>query len=68
MRGKVAKAIRRAVYDDTSLKVERQYVGGKIGRVSLGYSPGTIRNHPSTPRAIYQGIKANYKRLATRGV
>ena len=57
MRGTKAKKIRKEVYGDTSLKVGRQYVGGKIGRVAKGYRTGTIENAPGTPRARYQAAK-----------
>ena len=57
MRGKKAKAIRKAVYGDISLKIKREYVGGKIGRPARGYVSTTIRNAPGSLRAIYQQVK-----------
>jgi len=48
MNGKKAKALRKKVYEEGSLRVRRVY-----GRLSNGQ----IVNDPSTPRAIYQAAK-----------
>lgn len=50
MSGRKAKALRRAVYGDLSLKAPRAYM-----RASFG----TIINHPQSLRAIYQSEKRN---------
>ena len=57
MRGTKAKALRRQVYGDKSQRAERQYVGGKVGRVAKGYRTKTIENAPGSPRALYQALK-----------
>jgi len=56
MRGTKAKRLRNEIYGDISLKIKRQYVGGKHG---LHYSggPKTIINHPDSMRAKYQLAK-----------
>jgi hypothetical protein len=47
MRGKKAKAIRRAVYSDNSIKAKRTYV----------IANGVIENQEGTLRARYQKAK-----------
>jgi hypothetical protein len=48
MNGRKAKALRKKVYGDGSLRVRRVY-----GRLNNGQ----IVNDPSSPRAIYQAAK-----------
>lgn len=57
MNGKRAKAIRRQVYGDKSLRGERKYVQVRNQRGKDGWLPGTIRNHPTSLRAQYQRAK-----------
>jgi hypothetical protein len=57
MRAVKAKKIRKEVYGDTSLRIQRKYIGGKIGWPAKGYVSATIRNAPSSLRAIYQQAK-----------
>lgn len=49
MNEKKAKALRRKVYGDTSLKINRHYVHLKGHR--------TVFNHPKSKRAVYQYLK-----------
>lgn len=57
MRGKKAKAIRRAVFGDKSLKAPRSYSVGLNGQV-------IVRG----PRAVYQQVKRDYTRGLISGV
>lgn len=49
MSGRKAKALRRAIYDEQSLRGERSYVRNS--------QTGVIRNAPGSLRAQYQGAK-----------
>jgi hypothetical protein len=53
MRGTKAKRLRKQIYGDTSLRVERSYIR-QSGRY---YRGGGIINHPDSPRAKYQAAK-----------
>jgi hypothetical protein len=53
MNGKKAKAIRRAVYGDQSLRQKREYESVVLGRSRLG----TIRNVAGSLRSRYQKAK-----------
>lgn len=48
MNEKKAKALRRQIYGDLSLRAKRRYVLDSFG---------VIRNHPSDHRAAYQAAK-----------
>ncbi len=56
-----AKALRRQIYGDTSLKIERRYFRmvprfqEKTGKLRPSW--GTIINDPASPRAQYQRAK-----------
>jgi hypothetical protein len=52
MNGKKAKAIRRKIYGDMSLKEKRKYIGIQYKPLSV-----TIKNHPAGLRAKYQAAK-----------
>lgn len=54
MRGMKAKILRREAYGDLSLRAPRQYAVRTHGGAKGGY----VINHPSTPRAVYQRLKA----------
>jgi hypothetical protein len=56
MRGTKAKKLRKEVYGDTSLRIERKYVGGEHGWHAFA-PQAPIRNHPDSPRAKYQLAK-----------
>lgn len=53
MNAKHAKALRRQVYGDSSLKVERRYMMTRGGQ----WSKGMIFNDPASLRAQYQRAK-----------
>lgn len=69
MRGTKAKAIRKAVYGDVSLKGKRQYLGiQRDGYNKLGYYRRGVQviNHPESPRAIYQTTKRGTPRIGVQ--
>ena len=49
MNAKTAKALRRKIYGDASLRAPRRY--GWVKKT------GQLRNWPGTPRALYQEAK-----------
>ena len=53
MRGSKAKRLRKEIYGDTSLRIERKYCAQQYG-VYIG---STRVNHPDSLRAIYQQAK-----------
>jgi hypothetical protein len=55
MRGKKAKALRKIVYGDMSLRTPRKYLEVKMGRGRVIY------NDPKSLRAKYQRAKALYR-------
>lgn len=58
MRGTKAKKLRREIYGDTSLKIARQYIGGRKSESINPWSPMLpLRNHPDSLRAKYQLAK-----------
>jgi hypothetical protein len=58
MRGIKAKRLRKEVYGDTSLKIQRQYIGGRKSEAMDPWSPVLpVRNHPDSLRAKYQLAK-----------
>jgi hypothetical protein len=57
MRGTKAKAIRRAVYGDQSLRNPRKYVAIQHGVDKQDQPIIQIRNHPDSLRAKYQQAK-----------
>jgi len=59
VRGSKAKAIRRKVYGDMSLREPRRYtrLHNQRDKKHGGFVPGSILNLPDTLRAVYQRVK-----------
>ena len=57
MRGIKAKEIRRKVYGENSLRIKREYVGGRYNVLHRSGGPAQIMNHPDSLRAKYQLAK-----------
>ncbi len=64
MNGRVAKALRGACGGRAAMREPRRYAGGvEVNRLGLERL-STTATVPGTPRALYQGLKAEYKRRA----
>lgn len=65
MNGRTAKALRRQVYGDNSLKEPRQYLAVSVKRNLSGGTitshVGSIINHPHSLRAKYRAAKRTAK-------
>ena len=59
MNAKKAKALRRAVYGEQSLRQKREYIrlDNHRDKMTGAFVAGTIINKPGTLRATYQGAK-----------
>jgi len=67
MNVKKAKALRKEVYGDTSIREKRKYVGivKKVYRMGEKQIPCVqIINDPTSKRAIYQKAKREQKRVS----